>query len=418
MADDSARPHAPSEIIDPAHYAAAGYPHDIFAALRERTPVAWCEAPGFDPFWAVTGHEELVWISKQPETFENGPKSFVAPRDQFGEGEDLNDLAHELLQMDPPEHREYRSITSGYFTPRSIEAMRPQVVRCVDEILDRVAQLSGQPFDFVEHVAAVMPIVVIADMLGLPQADRDRFFRWTNEIVAPDEPEFQREPGVSPFTAALSELMAYFAEMVTDRRRRPKSDITSVIANATVQGGPVPDFELLSYLALLIVAGNETTRNAISGGLIAMIDNPGEWARLQADPALVKPACEEIVRFTSPLIQFARTPNRDVEVHGQTILAGETMAVFYPAANRDPKVFDAPDQFRIDRQPNRHVGFGIGEHVCLGAHLARMELHELFSALARRMKSAELAGPVERSASSFIGGVKHLPVRMELEPER
>lgn len=417
MTNRPTRPRAPAEIIDPAHYAAIGYPHAIFAALRERAPVAWCEAPGFDPFWAVTAHEDLVWISKQPGIFENGPKSFIAPRDQFGEGEDLNDLAHELLQMDPPEHREYRSITSGYFTPRSIESMRPQVVRCVDEILDRVSQLSGKEFDFVEHVASVMPIVVIADMLGLPQKDRDQFFRWTNEIVAPDEPEFQREPGVSPFTAALRELMDYFAAMVADRRRRPTSDITSVIANAKVQGGPVPDFELLSYLALLIVAGNETTRNAISGGLIAMIENPGEWARLQADSSLLEPACEEIVRFTSPLIQFARTPNRDVEVHGQKILAGETMGVFYPAANRDPQVFDDPQRFIIDRKPNRHVGFGIGEHVCLGAHLARMELQELFGALARRVKSAELAGPVERSASSFIGGVKHLPVRMEIEHE-
>jgi cytochrome P450 len=407
------RPHAPSEIIDPAYYAANGYPHALFAELRERAPVAWCEAPGFDPFWAVTEHDDLVWMSKHPETFENAPLSFIAPRGQFGEGEDLNDLAHELLQMDPPEHREYRSMTSSYFTPRSIESMRPQVIRCVDDILDRVEEFSGKSFDFVAHVAAVMPIVVIADMLGLPQSDRDQFFRWTNEIVAPDEPEFQREPGVSPFAAALAELMEYFAGMVAERRRRPTSDITSVIANATVRGGPVPDLELLSYLALLIVAGNETTRNATSGGLISFIENPEEWSRLQAEPDLLKPACEEIVRFTSPLIQFARTPNRDVEVHGQPIRSGETMGVFYPAANRDPKVFDEPDRFRIERWPNRHVGFGIGEHVCLGAHLARMELQEFFGALGRRMKRVELVGPIERSASSFIGGVKRLPVRME-----
>jgi cytochrome P450 len=411
------RPHAPFEIIDPAYYAANGYPHDIFTELRERAPVAWCDAPGFEPFWAVTTHEDLVWLCKHPETFENAPLSFIAPKDQFGEGEDLNDLAHELLQMDPPEHREYRSITSSFFTPRAIETMRPQVVRCVEEILDRLGELSGRPFDFVEHVASVMPIVVIADMLGLPQSDRKQFFRWTNEIVAPDEPEFQREPGVSPFAVALAELMAYFAEMVAYRRKRPTSDITSVIANATVQGGPVPDLELLSYLALLIVAGNETTRNAISGGLIAMLDNPAEWERLKENPDLIKPACEEIVRFTSPLIQFARTPNRDVEVHGHLISAGETMAVFYPAANRDPAVFDKPDRFRIDRSPNRHVGFGIGEHVCLGAHLARMELQELFGALSYRMKDAEIVAAVERSTSSFIGGVKRLPVVVEMEPK-
>ena len=416
MATESTRPRAPSEIIDPAYYAAHGYPYRSFAELRDRSPVAWCEASGFDPFWAVTGHEDLVWMSKQPGIFENAPLSFIAPNESFGEV-DLNALVHELLQMDPPEHREYRAVTSGYFTPRAIETLRPQVVRCVDEILDRASELSGQPFDFVEQVAAVMPILVIADMLGLPPEDREKFFRWTNEIVAPNDPEYQREPGVSPFPAAVQELMAYFAEMVAERRKHPTSDVTSVIANAVIQGGPMPDLELQSYLALLIVAGNETTRNAISGGLIAFLDNPGEWARLNADPGLLKPACEEIVRFTSPLIQFARTPNRDIEVHGQQIAAGETMGVFYPAANRDPKVFDEPDRFRIDRHPNRHVGFGIGEHVCLGAHLARMELQELFGALSRRMTDAEVVGPVERSASSFIGGIKRLPVRMQIALE-
>jgi cytochrome P450 len=263
--------------------------------------------------------------------------------------------------------------------------MRPQVRQCVDDVLEEVDEASNRPFDFVGRVAAMMPIVVIAEMLGLPRGDRSQFFRWTNEIVAPDDPEYQREPGVSPFTAAVAELMAYFGDLVVERRRRPTSDVMSVIANATLDDGPVPDFELQSYLALLIVAGNETTRNAISGGLIAMIENPGEMARLQAAPNLLKPACEEIVRYTSPLIQFARTANRNVEVHGQQISQGESMALFYPAANRDAKVFDEPQRFQIDRKPNRHVGFGIGEHVFLGAHLARIELQELFGALARRM---------------------------------
>ena len=411
MPEAVARPSAPSEIIDPAHYGAHGPPYEIFAELRERAPVAWCEATGFDPFWAVTSHADVVSLSRQPQLFENAPVSFIAPKDQFGDG-DMNDILHELLQMDPPEHREYRAITSKFFTPRAIEKMRPKVAQCVDEILNRTAELSGTPFDFVEQVAAVMPIVVIADMLGLPLADRDQFFRWTNEIAAPDD--FQREPGVSPFPVAVAELSEYFSKLVEDRRRRPTADITSVIANAEIGGAPMPDFELYSYLALLIVGGNETTRNAISGGLVALLENPQEWARLQTEPSLLVPACEEILRYTAPLVQFARTPNRDVEVNGQSISAGEQIALFYPAANRDPAVFDEPDRFRIDRSPNEHLAFGIGEHVCLGAHLARMELQELFGALARRMHDAELVGAVDRNASSNVSGIKRLPVKLEL----
>jgi cytochrome P450 len=212
------------------------------------------------------------------------------------------------------------------------------------------------------------------------------------------------------------QLFRYFAEMAAERRKRPSDDITSVIANAAPGGAQVPLFELLSYYFLLVIAGIETTRNAMSGGLLALIEHPEQWAKLRAHPELVDGAVEEILRWTTPVIQFCRTPERDFEIRGQTIRAGEALCLFYPSANRDEDVFDAPFEFRIDRRPNPHLAFGIGEHFCLGANLARLELRVLFGELARRLERAELAGPVERLRSSFLGGVKHMRVRYRLAP--
>ncbi len=209
-------------------------------------------------------------------------------------------------------------------------------------------------------------------------------------------------------------LFKYFLELAERRRAEPREDILTVLANADMDGEPMPVFELLSYCLLLVVAGNETTRNAASGGLLALIQNPGELEKLRRDPSLVDPAVEEIVRWTSPVIQFCRTPVEDVEIRGQKIRAGESLCLFYPSANRDEQFFDAPDVFRVDRQPNPHLGFGIGEHFCLGASLARLELRVILRQLMERLVEIELAGPLERMRSSFLGGVKRMPIRYRL----
>ena len=207
-------------------------------------------------------------------------------------------------------------------------------------------------------------------------------------------------------------MFAYFGEMVERRRREPRDDVVSVLANAEIDGAPIPRFELLSYFSLLVVAGNETTRNAASGGLLAMIERPSEWAKLAGDPGLVAKATEETIRWTSPVIQFCRTPVADFEMHGQKVRAGESLCLFYPSANRDAEVFDDPDEFKIDRSPNPHVGFGIGEHFCLGANLARLEIRIALEKMIERIAEVELAGEVERMQSSFLGGVKRMPIRI------
>jgi len=406
------RPKAPSEIIDVLHYERHGYPHEAWTRLRREAPVAWCEVPGYPGFWAITKHADVVAVSKEPARFQVAPIMAIFPREQYDP--DHFPFRH-LLNMDPPEHRAYRALLASHFTPRAIEALRPSIEAVVDDCLARVEDKAE--LDFVEELSAIFPIVVIADVLGIPPADREPFFHWTNVIIAGADPDFRSgESTTEAVERAIRELFAYFREMAEERRRRPTDDMTSVLANAKIDGRYLPDFELMSYLALVVVAGNETTRNAATGGLLALLEHPGEHAKLRANPALLRPAVEEIVRWTSPVNQFCRTPVADVELRGVRIPAGEPTCVFFASANRDEDVFADPFAFRIERQPNPHLGFGVGEHVCMGAHLARLELQCLFSALVARLEHAELAGPPARQRSSFVGGIKHLPLRWRLLP--
>ncbi len=400
------------DLVTPEHYERHGYPHPEWAWLRRHHPVFWYERPNVDPFWAITKHADIIEIGKQPEVFLNAPRLAVFTNDLPPPPEGA---ARHLLNMDPPDHARYRRVTSGWFTPRAIRAMDGKVARVTREVLDHAAQKTDG--DFVRDVSARITIAVIAEMLGVPRRDWELLFRWTNEIIAPQDPEFQHgATAYETLDRARMELFTYFNDLSTERRARPTDDIVSVVANGEVNGAPLPPVELLSYYFLLVVAGNETTRNAMTGGMLAFLDNPAEWQKLRRDPALLDSAVEEIVRWTTPVIQFGRTATRDYELRGKTIRAGESVCLFYPSGNRDEEVFDDPFAFRIDRQPNLHIAFGMGEHVCLGAHLARLELHHAFEQLSARLESCEPAGPAERVRSSFVGGIKRAPMRWRIAP--
>ena len=404
------------ELIDPRYYAENGYPHEEWRLLRREAPVYWFDRlPGI-PFWAITRHEDIVWVSKQPERFISAPRLVVG---QEATGVDGEFPVRMLLNMDPPEHHEYRALVNRRFTPRALEPIWAQVDDIANEILDAVT-FEGEEteFDFVQHVSARLPIWVIAEMLGVPRSDWELIFDWTNRTIGAADPEY-REEGRSPVETMQSARLAlfqYFQEMTDDRRENPRDDLVSVLTHASVRGEPLPVFELMSYYFLLVVAGNETTRNATSGGMMALMENPDQLELAKKDPGLVKPLVEEIVRWTSPVIHFTRTATEDVELHGQTIREGQSLCLFYPSANRDERVFDEPDRFRIDRRPNRHIAFGIGEHLCLGAHVARIELQVIFRHILARLDHIEPAGPVERWRSSIVGGIKHMPVRWKLRP--
>jgi cholest-4-en-3-one 26-monooxygenase len=404
------------DVIGPDTFAEHGYPHAAWKRLRREAPVHWFDLEGGVGFWAVSRREDIVRISKQPRRFLNAPRLAIFEQGAPVEGE--RTMARHLLNMDPPEHASYRRIASGWFTPRSIERRSDEVRRIARELLAEMAgDGSERSSDFVADLAAPLTLHVLADMLGVPRADWRLMFRWTNQIAGSADPEYQGAPGgASGVEDARHGMFAYFADLAAERRKEPRDDMVSVLANATLDDGrPVPAFELMSYFLLLVIAGNETTRNAASGGLLALIENPDELRKLKADPGLVERAVEEIVRWTTPVIQFCRTPVEDVELRGQKIRARESLCLLYPSANRDEDAFEDPDVFRIERQPNPHVGFGIGEHFCLGANLARLELRVIFSELARRLDAVELAGPVHRMRSSFLGGVKRMPIRYRLK---
>jgi cholest-4-en-3-one 26-monooxygenase len=406
---------APSDefnVIDPAHYAARGYPHEIWSSLRREDPVHWWDRTAGRPFWAITRHSDIVEISRQPERFVNGPRLVLSH-----EPEEPDEFPPTLIQLDPPKHGIYRQLVSKRFTPRALQRFHVDIERIAEEIVNALgADGEAGECDFVQAVSAPLPIAVIAWMLGVPREDWDLLSDWTNRTIGAGDPDFQAEGQTPVETArqAMTELFGYFARLVEEKRRRPADDLVSLFARLEVDGRPLPPIDVLTWCLIIVVAGNETTRNATSGGMLAFVEHPDALRRLQRDPGCLPAAVEEVVRWTSPIIHFARTATEDVELRGRRIRAGDALALFYPSANRDEEVFADPFAFRVDRRPNRHLAFGVGEHFCLGAHLARLEIQAAYRHLLPRLAEVELAGPVERLHSSLVGGVKRLPIRYRL----
>ncbi len=404
---------APSmnDIVGPERYRDVGYPHEAWTWLRNNEPVRWYDKTAqYEPFWAITKHADIVDIGKNPTDFIIAPRLAVFNVEQ----PPPEDAARHLLNMDPPDHARFRQLTSKWFTPRTVKVWEPKVQQITRGILDTAAQ--KRELDFVADVSAPITIAVIALMLGVPDKDWPLLYRWTNETIAPEEPEFQRGRSITETSeTARNELFQYFAALVAERRANPKDDIVSVVANSQLDGQPLPVRELLSYYFLLVVAGNETTRNAMTGGVQQLIDFPDQQAKLIARADLVEGMIEETVRWVTPVNQFTRTATRDMQVRDKLVKRGEAVCLFYASGNRDEEVFANPFQFDIERNPNNHIGFGRGEHVCLGAHLARLELRCLFAQLRERLVSIERAKPVERMNSSFVGGVKRAWVRWEVK---
>ncbi|HTO55321.1 MAG TPA: cytochrome P450 [Myxococcota bacterium] len=399
------------DVISPAHYEQNGYPHAEWTYLRKHAPVHRFTGEAFDPFYAIVKHADIVEIGKNPTDFIIEPRLAVFTREI---PPDQVKLKH-LLTLDPPEHRWYRAVTAKQFTPRMVQQWQPKVERITRQILDQAGERGA--CDFVQDVAAPITIAVIAEMLGVPGDDWRLLFKWTNETIAPEDPEFQQgRTTEETIMSARTELFKYFSALSEERRKRPQDDIVSVVATGKVEGKLLEAFDLLSYYLLLVVAGNETTRNAMTGGMLAFYDNRDEWRRLVANPGLVDSAVEEIVRWTTPVIQFTRETTRDFTLRGVRIPKGESLCLFYGSANRDEEIFDEPFRFRIDRDPNDHVGFGRGEHVCLGAHLARLELRTVFDQIRARLESFERTGKEERVRSSFVGGIKRAPIQWKLRP--
>ncbi len=403
------------DVITARLYGERGYPHDAWTRLRRESPVHWCQPESYRPFWAITKHADIIEVSTQPEKFRSAGRFILFPEATTGFGPTMEEEPplRMLVNMDPPEHRDYRKLVSSWFTPRAIRRLQARLEEITAEIFDELARDGGaHECDFVTDVAARQPLRMITEMLGIPRDKEDFVLRVTNENFGIEDPEFERQGDTREARLGfLQEAFAFLSEITADRRANPRDDLSSVLANATLGGEPVPQFELFSLYFLIMVAGHDTTRNAISGGLLALLEHPAELEKLRRNPSLVRTAADEIVRWTTPVNHFSRTATADYELRGQRIEKGDSVALFYASANRDEEVFADPFAFRIDRDPNPHLGFGVGEHFCLGAHLARLDLEVFFRQLAERLESIELTAPVERLHASFVGGPKHVPVR-------
>ena len=395
-------------LIDPDVYQRSGPPHEQFAWLREHDPVHWHAdggEPGWPGFWAVTRHDDIAHVSRHPELFSSTLRLAL-----FGEvpEESIQLQRLMMLNMDPPQHTRQRAFVNRGFTPRMISKLEKHIAEICDSLLDDIADSGGA--DFVTDIAAPLPLWVICELVGAPVGDRGKIFELSNLLIGSTDPEFQVAPQAQQ-NAAL-ELYAYGAQLAERRRAQPADDIVTQLLRPDDKGEALTSDEFDVFFMLLTVAGNETTRNAAAGGMLALFEHPEQWQRLLADRSLIPTAAEEIVRWVSPVNLFRRTAVTDTELGGQRIAEGDKVVVFYTSANRDDEAFSRPQEFDVARDPNPHVGFGGGgPHFCLGRHLAAMELRILLQALTERMPGMRLAGEPSRLRSNFINGIKHMPVR-------
>ena len=404
-----------SHLIEPSFYKDVGYPHDDLTELRRSAPVEKFEPDGWPPFWAITRHADIVEISKTPKKFLSSDGINFERLDGMQRGESEVQM-RTIIEMDPPEHRTYRAVASKFFTPRSLGAWDSTVEAMARQLVDGLGE-EGE-CDFVTEIASIHPLKIIARILGAPEEDEPFILKTTNEIFGREDPEFQR-PGMTSqesVAAAALDFFTYFQKIIADRRENPRDDLVSLFANAKIDGEPMNEIDTMGYCLVMFIAGHETTRGAISGGMHTLLQHPDQMAKWQADPSLGKTAIEEIMRYVTPVITMARTVAEDVTIGGRDMKAGDRLVMFYASANRDEAVFDRPNEFLVDRSPNPHLAFGIGEHFCLGAHLARKTSGALFAELLPRLEFVEQTGPPQHVASNLVPGVKHLPIRYRIRP--
>lgn len=393
-----------------------GFPHHFFTFLRREAPV-WFHPPTVhtpegEGFWVISRHADILQVSADPETF-----SSEGGGNRDGGGTTLEDfprgaIAGVLLNMmDDPRHRRFRRLVTPSLSPKMLAQMEPELRQRTEEILDTIADRSRG--DFLVEVAAELPLQAIARLMGVPQEDRHQLLEWANVTLDYKDREVGEQSERSQ--AAAAAMMEYGNKLIEQKRSRPADDIISVVTHATIEDrgvhAPLSDAELVMFFHLLIAAGSETTRNSIAAGLHALIDYPDQLRLLETDPAILPTAVEEMLRWASSTPYNRRTATRDISIQGQTIRAGDKVTLWWASANRDEAVFSAPFRFDVRRQPNPHLAFGHGNHFCLGANLARLEIRIMFEALLRRFRDFALTGPIEWIRSNKHTGIRHMPIR-------
>lgn len=383
--------------------------------LHGRGPIHRIEQPGYQPFWAVIGHDAVLDIERRPAEFTNAPEPILGSDEQLAlraaNGAEIRTLVH----MDEPDHGKYRKLTNDWFKPASVRRLTDRLDELSRQAVDKLEALGGEA-DFYQDIALAYPLQVILSILGLPEADYPRMIKLTQELFGVEDPDLQRE-ALSPEQAAevVLDFYRYFTDLTSDRQAHPTDDLATLIANGTIDDTPMPDLEKMGYYVIIATAGHDTTAAAMAGGLRALAEHPDQLRVLQDDPGLLPNAVDEMIRWTAPVRHFMRTAQVDAEITGVEIAKGDWLYLSYLAGNLDPTVFKDPLRFDVTRDnADRHIAFGYGIHFCLGAQLARMELRSLFAQLVPRLQSLELSGEPQTAKTTFVGGHKTVPIRYSL----
>jgi cytochrome P450 len=414
-----------ARIADPQAYAEGEQLQQDFCWLRAHQPVSRAVVDKFDPFWVITKHADISEISRQNALFHNGERpSVLSDQVSIATVRRLTGMPHlvrSLVQMDAPDHPKYRALTQAWFTNANLKKLEHRIRSIAQSQIARM-MASGGRCDFVHDVALTYPLRVIMEILGVPPEDEPRMLMLTQQLFGSQDPELNRsrqqildmEKAALQLQSVVADFSDYFRQLTLARRAEPRDDVATVIANGQIDGQPISELEAMSYYIIIAAAGHDTTSSSTSGAMWALCEQPGELAKLRANPALIPGLVEEAVRWTVPVQHFMRTAMQDYELRGTRISAGDWLMLCYLSGNRDEEVFEEPFRFRSDRNPNKQISYGIGAHACLGQHLARMEMRILFEELIPKLASVELAGVPRRSASNFVGGPKNLPISFVL----
>ena len=409
--------YKPADVLDMEIMGHEDTMHGLFDHLRETDPVSWVEHPEYRPFWSLTKYDDIKSIGSQNEKFLSAPRTVLLPIEaedmleaQFGTPNGLETLIH----MDKPKHLKLRRVTREWFLPRSIDKLDAEVQSLCKEYVDRMQELGGE-CDFIKDITLLYPLRVIMSILGLPRESEATMLKLTQEIFGPMDPDLKREPGEGDEMGTLMELGQYFTEVVEDRKKNPTDDLATVLANAEIDGQPIDPLDQMSYFIISATAGHDTTASVLGAGLKALLDHPRQIELWRDNPDLDDRAAKELMRWVSPVRHMVRTATEDLELRGKQIKAGDNIVLWFPAANRDPEVFDQPNTLDITRDPKQHIAFGYGEHMCLGMHLAVMEVARFYRELLPRLQHIELAGHPNWIHANFVGGLKSLPVRYQFK---
>jgi len=405
-------------IVDPKAYAAGAPLDEAFNWLRREAPLAKVQPDGYSPFWAVTRHADIQTVERQADLFHCGDKPItIVNRKTEKEMEERGQMpVRSLVQMDNPDHVAYRRLTQSWFMPQNLRKLETRIREVAREFVERMAATGGR-CDFARDIALLYPLRIIMEVLGVPQEDEPRMLKLTQELFGATDPDLARNPGdigSSNNMATILDFLQYFNAMTDDRRARPREDLATQIALGKIGDQPIGHIEAMGYYLIVATAGHDTTSNTTAGALWAMAENPDQFRKLKANPALLDGFVEESIRWVSPVKHFMRSATEDAEVSGQQIAKGDWLMLCYHSANRDETVFEDPFKFDIERMPNKHIAFGYGPHVCLGQHLGRMEMRILWEELFPRLESVELDGEPRRVETSFVCGPKNVPIRFRM----